>query len=97
MGGLNFPIAADLWAGRSFQDLLNRTAAGQPTNWVFDVPAYLGPREIFELYDVMNDPAELTNLAKDPAWQGVLATLVSEMTAWQQLTGDRWAVKAARE
>jgi hypothetical protein len=97
MGGLNFPIASDLWAGRSFQDLINRTAAGEPLNWFFDLQAYLGTRQSLELYDVMNDPAELSNLAKEPAWQGVMAALVAEMTAWQGVTGDPWALKRGRE
>jgi hypothetical protein len=97
MGGLNFPIATDLWAGRSFQDLLNRTAAGQPTHWFFSLRDFLGPRQSLELYDVLSDPAELTNLAGEPAWQGVLSAMVAELGAWQQATGDPWRNKAAHE
>jgi N-sulfoglucosamine sulfohydrolase len=97
MGGLNFPVASDLWAGRAFQDLLNRTAAGQPTHWFFNLSTYLGPRESLELYDVLNDPAETTNLAKEPAWKGVLGALVAALGEWQSATSDPWAGKAQHE
>lgn len=42
-----------------------------------------------ELYDVMNDPYEMTNKAGDPAYAEILATFRDQMTEWRAAQGDR--------
>jgi N-sulfoglucosamine sulfohydrolase len=41
-----------------------------------------------ELYDVRKDPAQLVNLAGEPAYARTLARLRRELSAWQRATGD---------
>lgn len=41
-----------------------------------------------ELYDLNSDPAELHNLAADPAADGAAATLRSQLVAWMEETTD---------
>ncbi len=96
--GLTFPIASDLYAAPAFQDLLTREAAGQPTHWYRNFTNYLRvPRPRFELFDVLTDPEELTNLAPDPAWAGILAALIADCKAWQNATADDWVSKWVHE
>jgi arylsulfatase A-like enzyme len=42
-----------------------------------------------ELYDLLADPQELHNLAHDPAHQETLATMRSQLTHWEETTGDQ--------
>jgi len=46
------------------------------------------PRPAEELYDLAADPAEVANLADDPAYQGVLARLRAEFQRWRQAVPD---------
>ena len=41
-----------------------------------------------ELYDIVQDPHEVTNLAGAPAYQAVLARMRQALDAWQKATGD---------
>ncbi len=86
---LPFPFASDLWASPTWQGVLRRgdTTYGQRT-----VEAYLHhPKE--ELYDLVNDPAELKNLSQDSAHAEVLNDLRKRLRAWQTRTQDPWIVK----
>ena len=95
---LPYPIAADLFSAPAFVDLLNRTAAGEPTHWYRNFSSYLAvPRPRYELYDLLNDAAEATNLAGDAAWASVLATLQADMKAWQIATSDDFVIKYTHE
>ena len=49
---------------------------------------FTAPRPKEELYDTIDDPHELTNLAGDPAHAVVLETLRAAFRAWEQKTGD---------
>ncbi|MEO7587506.1 MAG: sulfatase [Arachnia sp.] len=42
----------------------------------------------YELYDMVNDPAELTNVVDDPAYAGVRVSLEAELARLQQHFGD---------
>jgi arylsulfatase A-like enzyme len=46
------------------------------------------PAELDELYDLEADPAELTNVAADPANAGVVAEMRDRLEAWRTSTGD---------
>jgi hypothetical protein len=41
-----------------------------------------------ELFDLMFDPAEASNLTRDPAHGGVLAEMRGRMDAWMKITND---------
>jgi len=93
-----YPIASDLYAAPAFQDLLDRTAAGEPTFWYRNFSDYLGtPRPKYELFDLVADPHELDNRAAEPAFAGVLAALQADVKAWQTATNDDWLIKYAHE
>ena len=95
---LPYPIASDLYEAPAFQDLLNRTNAGQPTHWYRNFSSYLGtPRPRFELYDLLSDPEELDNLAGSAPWASTLAALTSDIRGWQNATNDDWAIKWIHE
>ena len=90
---LSFPFASDLFEGSTWQDTLKTNAA---TYGQRSVEAYLH-RPCYELYDLENDPAELKNLATDPAAKAVFDDLSAKLKVWQQATGDPWLVKYEHE
>lgn len=57
------------------------------------------PRQIFELYDLKNDPFELTNLAGRPELKAVETELRQQLDTWMALNGDYlpFATDAYRE
>ncbi|WP_068545620.1 sulfatase [Thalassotalea crassostreae] len=60
-----------------------------------------GPRSLddffhraeFELYDVVNDPLELTNLANEEEHQQILERLINKIKSFQKNTDDPWVRK----
>jgi N-sulfoglucosamine sulfohydrolase len=94
---LPYPIAADLWASPSMQDLVQRTANDEPTHWYRNFSAYLAVRPRYELFDLLADPMELSNRAADPDFAGVLQVLKTDIQAFQNATNDDWVIKYAHE
>ena len=94
---LPYPIAQDLWDSPSFADLETNNAAGAPTHWYRNFTTYLSPRSKWELFDLIADPQELTNLAADPAFADVFAALAADIKAWQKVTDDDWVIKYTHE
>uniref|UniRef100_G3TQ41 N-sulfoglucosamine sulfohydrolase n=1 Tax=Loxodonta africana TaxID=9785 RepID=G3TQ41_LOXAF len=84
-----FPIDQDFYVSPTFQDLLNRTRAGQPTGWYKDLHHYYY-RERWELYDWSQDPHETQNLAADPHYAQLLEVLKTQLAKWQWETHDPW-------
>ncbi|KAM4843417.1 N-sulfoglucosamine sulfohydrolase isoform 2-T2 [Thomomys bottae] len=84
-----FPIDQDFYVSPTFQDLLNRTVAGQPTGWYTDLHHYYY-RARWELYDGRRDPRETQNLAADPRFAPVLEMLRARLAKWQWETHDPW-------
>lgn len=84
-----FPIDQDFMISPSFQDLLNRTRAGQETHWYRTLQGYYY-RPQWELYDINTDPKELINLAGKPDYQKLLESLQLKLQAWQNVTDDPW-------
>ncbi|KAG8507505.1 N-sulfoglucosamine sulfohydrolase [Galemys pyrenaicus] len=84
-----FPIDQDLYVSPTFQDLLNRTAAGRPTGWYKSLGHYYY-RARWELYDRSRDPHETRNLAADPHYAQALALLQAQLAKWQWDTQDPW-------
>lgn len=84
-----FPIDQDFYLSPTFQDILNKTASGMATHWYKSLKDYY-QRPEWELYDLQNDPFELTNLANDTAHSDVLQSLQAELEQWQWDTNDPW-------
>ncbi|GLA33887.1 hypothetical protein AnigIFM63309_003910 [Aspergillus niger] len=88
---LDFPFAADLYGSLSWEDIRNST----------DTDILVGGRKLKdyffrppeELYDLEEDPREVHNLAKDPAYAAVLDDLRLRLEKWQRQTEDPWLYK----
>jgi len=85
----DFPLASDIYGSLTFEAV--RSTA----------PHKIGQRSIRdffqraheELYDIVADPDETTNLASDPAYQDVLIDMRLQVEEWQRLTADPWLFK----
>ncbi|KAM7035303.1 N-sulfoglucosamine sulfohydrolase [Acridotheres tristis] len=84
-----FPIDQDFYVSPTFQDLLNRTRAGQPTHWDKTLHQYYY-RQRWELFDCSRDPSERQNLAPDPRYAPTFQLLRAQLLKWQWDTGDPW-------
>ena len=60
------------------------------------VKAYV-QRLAFELYDLVNDPHEVKNLAADAKFADVLKKMQDELKEFQKRTRDPWLLKWERE
>ncbi|KAL2835597.1 alkaline-phosphatase-like protein [Aspergillus pseudoustus] len=84
---LDFPFSTDLYASLSWEGMRNISG-----------PVMIGRRPLKnyiqrpaeELYDLLNDLSETTNLALDPSYQDLLVRLRGELEAWQRETKDPW-------
>ncbi len=91
---LPYPIASDLYGAPAFQDLIDREASGQPTNWYRNLTDYLHvARPRYQLFDLLLDESELVNVAGDPAYSTILAALSLDIKNWQTATEDDWVIK----
>jgi N-sulfoglucosamine sulfohydrolase len=86
---LPYPSASDLYASPTWQGVLKRDdmMLGQRSRLAFENR----PRE--ELYEIRNDPNELTNLATGGKAVEVLKDLSARLKSWQEATKDPWLVK----
>tara|TARA_Y100001972_G_scaffold129031_1_gene193564 strand:+ start:2604 stop:4034 length:1431 start_codon:yes stop_codon:yes gene_type:complete len=86
---LEYPFASDLYASRTWQSILNSSDQKLGGRSVKD---YLY-RPKMELYDVLEDPNELNNLASHPQFQEKLEEMVIEIKGFQEDTNDPWILK----
>lgn len=84
-----FPIDQDFFISPTFQDLLNRTAERQETHWYKNLSNYYY-RDQWELFDLEKDPYESKNVANDPTYSSVFASLKKMLRDWQMETNDPW-------
>jgi len=85
-----YPFASDLWIAPSWQAQFKQgmdASYGSKT-----VNDYIN-RSQFELFDMVNDPNETTNLANDSKYAEVLKAFQAKIKAFQKETGDPWAMK----
>jgi N-sulfoglucosamine sulfohydrolase len=83
---LEFAIAGDVASSPSWQAIAARPSVGLGAR---TVDAFLH-RPAEELYDVRTDPAEVRNLAADPAHQAVLERMRADMAKFRAETHDPW-------
>jgi N-sulfoglucosamine sulfohydrolase len=87
---LPYPFASDLWAASTWQAQHQKgldAPYGKRT-----VGSYI-QRPKFELYDLVDDPAESKNLADDPSHAARMASMKERLKAAQKETGDPWVMK----
>jgi N-sulfoglucosamine sulfohydrolase len=87
---LPYPFASDLWAAPSWQAQYLKgpdTKYGQRT-----VHQYIH-RPRFELYDIVNDPDEVNNLADHPKYHDILVDYQVKLRNFQAKTDDPWILK----
>lgn len=84
-----FQIDQDFFISNTFQDLLNRTRNGQPTNWYKSLKQYYY-RNQWEFFDLTNDPKELHNQFGNDKYKSVISYLKEQLLKWQHVTSDAW-------
>jgi N-sulfoglucosamine sulfohydrolase len=83
---LEFPIAGDIASSPTWRAIAARPNVGLGAR---TVDAFLH-RPAEELYDLRKDPAEVHNLAADPAHRQVLERMRAEMAKFRADTRDPW-------
>lgn len=68
---------------------MNRTAQGVPLQWNKTLKAYYY-RDEWELFDLDEDPMELTNLAREQKHKETFKELKGLLIQWQKETYDPW-------
>lgn len=91
---LPFPFAADLWAASTWQAQFKK---GMDAPYGLRTVGSYIHRPAFELFDLKADPAEVKNLAADPAFAAKLAEMKERLKAEQKRTGDSWISKWSYE
>ncbi len=84
-----FPIDQDFYISNTFQDMLNRSAHGEPSHWYKTFKDYYY-RDPWELYDLSKDPKELNNVVGDEAYVDITKGLYEQLYMWMNITADPW-------
>ncbi len=85
---LPYPFASDLWAASTWQGIFR---AGEPLFGKRSIDVFI-QRPEFELYDMVNDPDELENLAGDQAYSELFESMKTEIRDFQLRTRDPWII-----
>ena len=91
--GLDYPFASDLWDSTTWQGIIERKEELYAKR---SIDAYIN-RPVFELYDLQEDPDELHNLADNPQYGDLLASMKAKLKAFQERTNDPWILKWEHE
>ncbi|HEU4680379.1 MAG TPA: sulfatase [Gemmatimonadales bacterium] len=87
--------AADISMSRSFRSLRARAKGGRLT--AAQQRLFETPRARIELYDLVNDPWELRNVAGDPAYAKEMRELTRVLQEWIEQSGDFPAAYRVRD
>ena len=87
--------AADIGASASFLDLRARARAGHLS--AAQQRLFEAPRARLELYDLREDPWEVTNVADDPAYATTVRELAGVLESWIERSDDFPAAYRVRE
>lgn len=77
---------ADAVRSISHQKMLELYKQGKLNN--VQSHTFIAPRPAEELYDIINDPYQLTNLANDPKYANALGSMRKAQADWSQKTND---------
>eukprot|EP01084_Bolivina_argentea_P077847 141264_1 len=89
-----YHIAGDIFGSATWQYILSEYNSNSSSNyWYKNVTEYFF-REEWELYDIVNDEMQLTNLAYDPKYKNVFNTLSANISTWVKATYDPWICKS---
>ncbi len=77
---------ADAVTSPSMIDLMKLRSENLLSDFQSDV--FLAPRPVEELYDVLNDPEQMTNLVNDPAFMENLEEMRDVLSRWKIETSD---------
>lgn len=91
---LDYPCAKDLWDSPTWQSVYKKGLDGYYGKRTIN--AYLH-RPKFELYDVINDPDEINNLAYNKEFEAIQLQFIEKMKLFQKRTKDPWIVKWEHE
>ena len=91
---LPYPFATDLWAASTWQAQYQKGTDANYGNR--SVHSYIH-RPKFELYDIVNDPAETVNLATDAKFSAKLEERKKRLKELQKQTQDPWILKWSYE
>lgn len=84
-----FPIDQDGYLSSTFQDILQKTRAGERVPWNITLNQYYYRSE-WEMFDRKEDPMEQTNVADKPRYRQIFKELSRQLTSWQNMTNDPW-------
>ncbi len=87
---LPYPFASDLWAASSWQA---QWAKGKDAPYGTKTVGDYVQRPQFELFDIVNDPDESTNLANSDGHKDVLETYKAKLKQMQKEMDDPWIMK----
>ena len=87
---LPYPFASDLWRASTWQAQLEK---GKDAPYGTKTVDQYVNRPAFELYDIVNDPNESTNLAENPKYAETLKDYQERMKAFQKEMEDPWIMK----
>jgi len=85
---LPYPFASDLWASSTWQGTYR---AGEIHFGKRTIDAFINRPE-FELYNMIDDPNELKNLANNPAYSDIFESMKNEIRDFQLTTRDPWII-----
>lgn len=85
---LPYPFASDLWASSTWQEIYR---AGEVHFGKRTIDAFIHRPE-FELYDMVQDPDELINLADDLLYSEIFEAMKNEIRNFQLRTRDPWLI-----
>jgi N-sulfoglucosamine sulfohydrolase len=91
---LEYPSASDLWASPTWQSVYQKgreAMYGQRS-----IEAYL-KRPQFELYNIVNDPGEIVNLAYEHKYWEIVEGLKEQLQKFMTDTDDPWKLKWEHE
>lgn len=84
---LSYRPVNDLWRSPSWRSILQLKEEGKLSRPLFQ-RLFAQPRPEVELYDLQQDPGEMTNLARDPAQAETITRLEEMLSKWMNNTND---------
>ena len=85
---LDFPFANDIYGSLTWEDIRNAETSQKKIGERSLKDYFFRPAE--QLFDLLEDPNEVRNLASDPKYADILESLRTRLEDWQRRTSDPW-------